>query len=130
MQQHKLNPLPNDRFLHMTKLKAFADDKLNVAKMTISLCCRLETTVGKEENAGYQHFLLFQQCFPRLSSLVLLEVRMLWLTRIISHGKIQFGRNKGVLVARWQSLPYRNRNLEDMGLSLTCINVLFFFFVC
>ena len=31
------NPLPNDKILDMTKLKAFADDKLNVAKMTIFL---------------------------------------------------------------------------------------------
>ena len=35
----------------MTKLKAFADDKLNVAKTTISLCDRVANTVGKEENA-------------------------------------------------------------------------------
>ena len=31
----------------MTKLKAFADEKLNVAKMTISLFRRVESTVGK-----------------------------------------------------------------------------------
>ena len=32
-----INSLPNDKTLDITKLKAFADDKLNVAKMTISL---------------------------------------------------------------------------------------------
>ena len=26
---------------------------------------RIKNIVGKGENAGYQHFLLFQQCFPR-----------------------------------------------------------------
>ena len=31
----RLNPLPNEKTLDVTKLKAFADDKLNVAKMTI-----------------------------------------------------------------------------------------------
>ena len=36
-----LNPLPNDKFLDMTKMKVFADDKLNVDKMTISLCDRV-----------------------------------------------------------------------------------------
>ena len=51
----------------MTKLKAFADDKLNVAKMTISLFDRVENTVGKGENAGYRHFLLFPQCFLKSS---------------------------------------------------------------
>ena len=32
---------------------------LNIAKMTISLFNRVESTLGKGENAGYQHFLLF-----------------------------------------------------------------------
>ena len=32
-----LNPFPNDRILNMTKLKAFTDDKLNIAKMMIYL---------------------------------------------------------------------------------------------
>ena len=27
-----------------------------------------ENTVGKEENAGYQHFLLFPQCFPLIKT--------------------------------------------------------------
>ena len=58
-----INPFPKDKFLNMTKLKAFVDDKLNVAKMTISLSHRVENTVGKEENAGYQHFLLFPTVF-------------------------------------------------------------------
>ena len=42
--------------------------------MTISLLDRLENIVEKGENAGYQHFLLFPQCFPKLSSLGLLKV--------------------------------------------------------
>ena len=61
------NPLPNDKSLDMTKLKAFADDGLNVAKIMIFLSNRAENTVGKGENAGYQHFLFFSQCFPKLS---------------------------------------------------------------
>ena len=59
----------------MTKSKAFADDKLNIAKMAISPYEGVENTVGKGENAGYQHFLLFQQCFPKPSSSGSLEVR-------------------------------------------------------
>ena len=57
-----LNPLPNNRILIVTKLKAF------VARMVISLLDRVENTEGKGENAGYQHFLLFLQCFPKPSS--------------------------------------------------------------
>ena len=55
--------------MYVTKLKAFSDDKLNVDKMTMSLLDRVENTEGKGENAGYQHFLLFPQCFPKPSSL-------------------------------------------------------------
>ena len=36
----------------MTKLKAFVDDKSNVANMMITLYDREENTVGKGENAG------------------------------------------------------------------------------
>ena len=62
--------LPNNKILNMTKLKAFADVKLHFAKMTISLFDRVVNTVVKGENAGYQHFLLFPQCFPMPFSLV------------------------------------------------------------
>ena len=40
---------------------------------------RVENIVGKEENAGYQHFLLFKQCFQRLSSSGSLKVGIVWL---------------------------------------------------
>ena len=52
----------------MTKLKAFADEKLNVAEMMTSLFDTIENNVVKGENAGYQHFLLFPRCFPKPSS--------------------------------------------------------------
>ena len=64
-----LNSLANDKILNRPKLKAFADDNLNVAKMMISLYDRVENIVGKGENAGYQHFLLFLQCFQKASSI-------------------------------------------------------------
>ena len=60
-------PLPNDKILNVTKLKAFAENKLNISKLTISLFDRVENTVGKGENAGHKHFLLFPQCFPKPS---------------------------------------------------------------
>ena len=40
----------------------FADSKINVAQM-ISAFDGLENIVGKGESTGYQHFLLFSQCF-------------------------------------------------------------------
>ena len=50
--------LLNDKILDMTKLKTFADDKLNIAKVIIFLFDRVEKTVRKRENADYQHFYL------------------------------------------------------------------------
>ena len=37
-----------------------------------------ENIVGKEENAGYQHFLLFPQYFQRAFYLGLLKVGIVW----------------------------------------------------
>ena len=48
-----------------SKLKAFTDDKLKVAKIIISAFDSLENIAGKGENAEYQHFLLFPQCFKK-----------------------------------------------------------------
>ena len=48
------SPLPNNKILVITKLKVVADDKLNIAKMTISPLDRVENSVGKVGNAGYQ----------------------------------------------------------------------------
>ena len=46
--------------------KAFADN-LKVPQKTISVSHTKENIVGKEESAGYQHFLLFPKCFEHLS---------------------------------------------------------------
>ena len=70
-----LNSLSKDKILDVTKLKSFADNKFNFIRMTISLSDTVKNTVGKEENSGYQHFLLFPLCFPNLSSLELLKLK-------------------------------------------------------
>ena len=62
-----LNSLPNDRILDWSKVKAFADDNIKFAKMMIFFVFdRVENIVGKGENADYQHFLLFPQCFQKV----------------------------------------------------------------
>ena len=66
------------KFLAWSKLKAFADDKIDAVKMMISLIDRLENTGGIGENAGNQHFLLFPQCFPNPSSIGSLKVCIVW----------------------------------------------------
>ena len=67
MTKNVFNPFPNDRILDTTKLKAFADDKMNAPKMIIYLFNLVENTVGKGENAGYRTFFSFSHCvFKRL----------------------------------------------------------------
>ena len=61
----QLTLLPNDTILDWSKFKAFADDILDIAKMTISLSGRVENTVEKGEIAGYQHFFLFSTVFSK-----------------------------------------------------------------
>ena len=54
-----------------------ADDNLKVVKMMNYVLDRVEETVGKGENAGYQHFLL-QNCFQKLSSPRAVKVGIGW----------------------------------------------------
>ena len=58
--------LKHDSFIHsldLPKLKALADDKINDREKLKFLLGSVENIVEKGENAGYQHFLLFPQCF-------------------------------------------------------------------
>ena len=48
---------------YLSKLKALADDKLNVPKSIQFVYLTVETIVGHGENAGNQHFLLFPHFF-------------------------------------------------------------------
>ena len=70
--------LANDNFFDSTKLKVFAEDNSNVAEIMISVFHRVENIVQKGENAGYQHFLLFPQCFQKASFSGSLKVWIVW----------------------------------------------------
>ena len=61
------NSLPNDKVLDRPNLTDLADDKINAGNVTNFVMVRVENIVGKGENAGYQHFLLFPQCFQEAS---------------------------------------------------------------
>ena len=50
------NSVTNDQFLDWSKLKVFADDKMNVTE-------KLKFVWERSEKIGYQHFLLSSQCF-------------------------------------------------------------------
>ena len=77
-QTNLFNPLPDKKFLGLPKLKAFVDDKLNVTQNIKVVFHRIDNIVGKEENAGYRHFLLFPQCFHEAFSSSPSEVVIVW----------------------------------------------------
>ena len=68
------NSLPNDKIFDWSKFIAFADDKINVTEKLKFVLKMVENIVGKGENAGYQHFLLFLQCFQKATFSRLLKV--------------------------------------------------------
>ena len=74
-----INSLPNDKILGQTKLKAFSDKKkTNMAEKLKFVLGTVENIVGKGENAGYQHFLLFPQCFQKASFTGSLNFGIVW----------------------------------------------------
>ena len=58
-----VSALPNDKILHWSKLKAFADNSLQV--MMIYVLDAVKKIVGKGENAGCQHCVLFPTMFSK-----------------------------------------------------------------
>ena len=62
-----LNSLASNKILDWSKLKAFADDRINVTGKLKFVLGSAQSIMGKGENAGYQHFLLFPQCFQKLA---------------------------------------------------------------
>ena len=57
-----------------SKLKALTNAKSYVTHLLEFDLHKVENIMGKGENAGYQHFLLFPQCFQKLSFSGLLKV--------------------------------------------------------
>ena len=72
------NSLQNDKSLDLSKLKAFADNKIKLTEKFRFGLGMVENIVGKGESAGYQCFLLFPQCFQKASFQGLLKVRIVW----------------------------------------------------
>ena len=70
--------LPNEKYLDLSKLKAFADDKIDSTSEQKFFLEWVENITGKGENAGDQHFLLFPQCFQKDSFPGLIKVGIMW----------------------------------------------------
>ena len=63
------HPFPHDTILDQAKLKAFADDKLNVTKMIISVFDKVKTLWEKEKflvlsNFSFSHNVFKKASFP------------------------------------------------------------------
>ena len=59
-------------------MKDLADDKNYVTQKLNFVLDEEDIIVEKRENAGYHHFLLFPQCFQKLSFTGLIEVVIVW----------------------------------------------------
>ena len=62
------NPLPNNIISAHPKLKALADEKINVTQKLKFVSGRVENILGKGEDAGYQHFLFLPKYFQKPAS--------------------------------------------------------------
>ena len=70
--------LPDDKIVDWSKLKGFADNKIDVNGILKFGLGRVENIVGKGENAGYQHFLLFPKMFSKAFSFRSFKVGIVW----------------------------------------------------
>ena len=68
----------NDKILNQSKLKALADNTVNANQNLKLVLGRVENILGKGENAGYQHFLLFTKCFQKPPSSESLNAVIVW----------------------------------------------------
>ena len=64
-QHFCFNPFPKRQILDSSKLKGFADDNFKFDANGRKVVKRVEKTVGKEEIARSEQFLLFPQCFHK-----------------------------------------------------------------
>ena len=65
--EKEVNSLPNNKGLDWSRIKDITDDKINVTQILKFVSSMGENIVGKGENTGYQHFLLFPQYFQKAS---------------------------------------------------------------
>ena len=62
------NPFPKRQIFDSSKLKEFADDNFKFDRNGRKFFKWLENIVGKGEIARYEQFLLFPQCFQKISN--------------------------------------------------------------
>ena len=103
-----LNLLPEDQILDRSKLKQSAGDNFKFDENSRKFSKRVENTVGKEEIACYEQFLLFPQCFQKACFP---------------------GASKGVIVWEWVNKKKSLISLKEKE-NNPGIGILFFFTQC
>ena len=63
-----IQPFPKRQILYSYKLKEFADDNFKFDENSRMFSKWVKNTVGKEEFARYEQFILFPHCFQRTSN--------------------------------------------------------------
>ena len=62
-----LKPFISPQNFSLGKIERNCTRQFNLTERGHFFFDRIENFVGKGENAGYQHFLLFPKCFPKVS---------------------------------------------------------------
>ena len=78
MLQNPVNSLPNHKILAWSKFKAFADDKINEAKMMIFVFHRVEKHSEKMRKCWLPAFSPFPTMFSNSFFLRSFKVRVMW----------------------------------------------------
>ena len=76
--KNAFNSLQNEKILDVTKLKAFADDKINVAEMMIPVFSRVKKHCGKRRKCWLPAFSPFPTMFSKGLSWGSLKVWIVW----------------------------------------------------
>ena len=74
----RFKPLSNDKKLDCSKFKVPADDKIKGTQKSKFVSGCTENILGKLENVGNRHVLLFPKCFQTPSSSGSLKLRTVW----------------------------------------------------
>ena len=115
------NSLPSNEFSDWFKLKAFADNKVNVRWKHKLFLGWVKNIMGKGENAVGQHFLLSPQCFQKASFPLLLKVGIVWYRVNSSELQIFFKiggpgwpmeQNMVGHFLKWRAQSYRTKNIR------------------
>ena len=86
---------PKQQLLDSSRLKEYADDNFRFDKNDSKFSRPVENTAGRGEIAHYEQFLLFPQCFQKISTADILKPGVVWervklSDSLFNYGSIEF----------------------------------------